>query len=158
MLIGIIISAVAIAIGVVIGLKLRGEQKDLIEKGYIVKRDSKFAERGTEFCARIGTKNKLAEAFAANSFPCEVSGTTSQAQFNGKKYTARLFSTCFDEASGTAVYRFEFTSWKTYKGMYEDSIGMNRLMTLIENIFLNLDPNTAVKNYPLNLKVKHKLF
>ena len=41
---------------------------------------------------------------------------------------------------------------------YVDGEMMNMLMTSVEKIFLNLDPNTGVKTYDLDFKVHHSLF
>ena len=89
--------------------------------------------------------------------PCETKGNTTQATFTGSSYSARLYRVDFDEPSGVAIYRFEFTAWKTNSATYVEAISMNRLMTAVEKAFLALDPNTAVTSYDIDFKTKHSI-
>ena len=125
----------------------------------MIRRDMHFAEKGEEFTARIGTPQDLRTALESRPFPCSVNGSTRSAvTFTGSTFAARLLQTAFDAASGIGVYRFEFTRFKQRNGMYEESNAMNMLMTSVEKAFLQLDPNTGVKPYALDLRTKHTIF
>lgn len=159
MWIGILVAAIAIAIGVVIGVKRGKEIKALQNDGKIIKRNMNYAEKGEEFTSKIGTYNALAQALKQQGIPCEAEGTTStQVLFSGTDYRARLYKVDFDEPSGIGVFRFEFTQWKTGRYTYTNETGMNMLLTSVEKAFLSLDPNTAVSTYALNFKTSHSIF
>ena len=153
----ILIFAIIFAIAIPLGIKQGKATKKLYEEGKIIQRDSRFAEKGEEFTSRIGSMENLKAELQKMVLPCDTKGTTSQATFTGDKFTARLYKVDYDGPSGIAVYRFEFTSWKTHNGMYVESVGMNMLMTAVEKVFLALDPGTAVKLYGLDFKTKHSI-
>ncbi len=159
MWLGIIVVVIAIGIGVLIGSKQAKANKQLINEGKMIQRDYRFAEKGEEFTAKVGTMGDVADKLKNMYLPCPMKGNTStQVNFTGEKFTARLYRVDYDEPSGIAIYRFEFTSWKTYRGRYEQNNAMNILMTSIEKAFLELDPNTAVKSYDIDFKTKHSIF
>lgn len=151
--------AIAIIIGVVIGLKKADKMNTLVKEGKMIKRDIRFAENGEEFTSKIGSYSALAEAIKGFGIPCSADGNTSDSvAFKGATFSARLYKVKFDEPSGIGIFRFEFTSWKTYRGMYENYNEMNMLMTTVEKAFLSLDPNTAVKEYKIDFNTKHSIF
>ncbi len=159
MWIGILAACIAVAIGVIIGVKRGKEIKALQEEGKIIKRDMNYAEKGQEFTAKIGTFSALAQALKQQGIPCTAEGATSvQVLFSGTDFRARLYKTDFDEPSGIGVFRFEFTQWKMQRYTYANETGMNMLLTAVEKAFLSLDPNTGVATYPLNYKTKHSIF
>ncbi|MBQ1553786.1 MAG: hypothetical protein IIZ66_09575 [Clostridia bacterium] len=156
-LIFIIILAIILAIAVPLGIKQGKENKKLFEEGKIIQRPLHFAEKGEEFVSRIGTTDNLKAELEKMVLPCETKGNTTQATFTGSSYSARLYRVDFDEPSGVAIYRFEFTAWKTNSATYVEAISMNRLMTAVEKAFLALDPNTAVTSYDIDFKTKHSI-
>ena len=159
MAVTILIIAAAVGIGIFFGARQAKQTKALLADGKMIRRDMHFAEKGEEFTARIGTPQDLRTALESRPFPCSVNGSTRSAvTFTGSTFAARLLQTAFDAASGIGVYRFEFTRFKQRNGMYEESNAMNLLMTSVEKAFLQLDPNTGVKPYALDLRTKHTIF
>lgn len=159
MAITILIIAAALGLGIFLGVRQANQTKALLADGKMIRRDMHFAEKGEEFTARIGTPKDLRAALESKPFPCSVDGNTHSAvTFTGSTFAARLLQTAFDAASGIGVYRFEFTRFKQRNGMYEESNAMNMLMTSVEKAFLQLDPNTGVKPYALDLRTRHTIF
>ena len=70
--------------------------------------------------------------------------------FTNSDWTAQLYRLSGDESQVT--YRFEFTKWRD---ALSNASLMNMLMTAIEKLFLELDPNTQVRTVPLDVKTKH---
>ena len=56
------------------------------------------------------------------------------------------------------VWYFHFTNWKTYRGMVQEHIPMNILITAIEKMFLSIDPGAQVQNIPIKVKTNPQLF
>ena len=159
MWLGLLIAAIAIGIGVAIGVSQAKKKQQLVNEGKMIKRQYRYAEQGEEFTAKIGTYKALADKISHMYSPCKIDGNTStQVNFTGSTYAARLYKVKFDAPSGIGVFRFEFTRWKTYRGMYENDNSMNVLMTSVEKCFLELDPNTGVTMYPLDFTTKHNIF
>ena len=158
MWLAVLVILIAIGIGAYFGVKQGKVNKQLYEEGKIISRPGRFAEKGEEFTSKIGTMQALSDALKSMYLPCKMEGNTGEVRFTAEKYTAHLVRDKFDEPSGIAVYRFEFTSWKTHNGMYEQGIAMNALMTSVEKAFLSLDPNTGVKTYEIDFKTKHNIF
>ena len=156
---GILIAVITVGIGVAIGLKEANKKKQLISEGKMIMRDYRYAEKGEEFTSRIGSYKALADKISQMYSPCKIEGNTStQVNFTGSTYAARLYKVRYDEPSGIGIFRFEFTHWKTYRGMYENDNAMNVLMTSVEKCFLELDPDTGVTSYDLDFKTKHNVF
>ena len=155
MWLGLLLSAAAIAIGVLIGMKKVKATKKLLNEGKIIKRDYHFAEKGEEFTAHIGSLAALGETLNQMPVPCKMQGNTAQVNFTGTTYAARLYKVDFNSELGMATYRFEFTAWKTYRGMYEQNDEMNMVLTAVEKAFLSLDAQTTVGTYDINFKTKH---
>ena len=159
MWLGILIAAIAIGIGVALGMKQAKQNKQLISEGKMIRRDLRFAEKGEEFTSRVGSYKALADKISSMYSPCKIEGNAStQVLFTGSTYAARLYKVKFDEPSGIGIFRFEFTHWKSSGGVYENVNAMNVLMTSVEKCFLELDPNTGVSFYDLDFKTKHKVF
>lgn len=156
---GILIAALAVGIGLAIGLKQANQKKQLISEGKMIRRDYRYAEKGEEFTSRVGSYQALADKISQMYSPCKIEGNTStQVVFTGSTYAARLYKVKFDAPSGIGIFRFEFTHWKSSGGVYENDSAMNVLMTSVEKCFLALDPNTGVTFYDLDFKTKHKVF
>ena len=146
------------AIAIPIGISRGKATKQLFDEGKIIDRGLKFAEKGEEFTSKIGSMQALHDAMDKLELPCEMEGNTAKLVFKGNTYSAVLYRVAFDEPSGIAIYRFEFTSMQIRDVKYTEDVLMNYLMTAIEKMFLGLDPNTGVKSYELDLKTKHSLF
>ncbi|MBR6407442.1 MAG: hypothetical protein IKS19_02450 [Clostridia bacterium] len=159
MWIAILIAAAAIGIGIAVGVSQAKKNNQLISEGKMIKRTYRYAEKGEEFTSKIGSFKALADTIATMPMPCKAEGNTStQVIFTAKTFAARLYKVQFDQPSGIGVFRFEFTRWKEYRGMYEEANAMNVLLTSVEKAFLQLDPNTGVKNYDIDFKTKHSVF
>lgn len=159
MWIAIIIIVAAFAIALPIAISRGKKVKAMLDQGQIIKRSSRYAEKGEEFTSKIGTFVALKKELLKMQRPCNMSGNTGTVvNFTASSYEARLYKVDFDEASGIGIYRFEFTKWRTGRYGYEEDTSMNMLMTSVEKAFLNLDPNTGVKFYDLDFKTKHRLF
>lgn len=138
------------------------KHKKLVGEGQIVSRNTDFAEYVYEFTSKIGSVRTLTEAI--NSLDYNMIGADMEGdiykqrfQFGNSKFKATLICTDFDEPSGIAIYRFQFTHFTTNGSIPTDSLSMNKLLTQIEKVFLSLDPNTGVKHYKADLKSKHSI-
>ena len=158
MWVAVLIVVVVFAIAIPLGISEGKNNKRLLDEGKIMRRGSKWPEKGEEFTSRIGSMQALHDALDAMNNPCPMEGNTSKLIFKGPSYSAVLYRVAFDEPSGIAIYRFEFTSMKINGVRYENDIEMNYLLTAIEKVFLGLDPNTGVKTYELDLKTRHSIF
>lgn len=158
MWLGILLSVLAIGIGLAIGIPRGKKIKQLREDGRIVVRNYRYAEKGEEFTSRIGSFAALKDALVKADIPCNMDGNLrSQVIFQSSSFAARLYSVAFDEPSGIGIFRFEFTHWRTGRYGYEEDTSMNMLMTSIEKVFLSLDPNTGVKSYSIDFKTRHSI-
>ena len=62
------------------------------------------------------------------------------------------------EENGEYKYEFSFLKWKTRNGAVQCFVQMNVLMTVVEKVFLALDPDTEAQIEPREIKTKTKLF
>ena len=154
-----ILAVAAAVFGIVFYFSYK-EHKKLVAAGEILSRATNFMEKGEEFTLSLPDSASVTEGI--RNLPYEkmsvsVKGNSKDQffRFQGTKWTAMLRRQ--SEESGISVYRFEFTGWKTSRGMAEDSLNMNRLQTAIEKMFLRLDPETTVREFPLELKTRHSL-
>lgn len=153
LLIGVAILVGAFAYGL-------SKHKKLVDEGQIISRNTDFAEYVYEFTSKIGSIRPLTEAINSldyNKIGADMEGDIykQRYQFGNSKFKAVLVCTAFDEPSGIAVYRFQFTQFRTNGSIPTDSLSMNKLLTQIEKVFLSLDPNTGVKTYQADLNSKH---
>ena len=158
MFITILISVGAIGLGVAIGLKKAKKEKELYNKGIIMRRDINYAEKGEEFTSKVGDLQRVKESLSSLNAGCEFKGSVQEVVFKGKPFAATLSLVSFDEATGTAVYRFNFTHFRESGYSYENGTGMNMLLTAVEKMFLSLDPDTSVKTFDVGFKKKRSVF
>ena len=154
----IIIAIVIIGGGIYLGVK---RNQKLLSEGKIITRKSDFMESAEEFTLTAVTPEKVTEAVKALDYKDLGAGMQGSSQqqafkFNGYSWNAQLFLVSGDE--NQAVYRFEFTNWKTHNGSVQNVVGMNKMITAVEKLFLALDPNTQVRTIPLEVKTKHNFF
>lgn len=150
-----------IVIVAIYGVKVSRKAKELREDGKIIAREYHFADKGEEFTSKIGSFENLANELKQMQVPCAVNGSAStEVIFSTNQFSARLYKVDFDEPSGIAIYRFQFSHWKEVGDFssYEDPLGMNQVMTAVEKAFLNLDPNTGVKEYKNEVETKRTIF
>jgi hypothetical protein len=156
----LILIATAVIFGILgyIGSKYRGK---LMDEGKIIRRSSDFVEKAEEFTLLKADPEQVTEAIRTldySDMSARMKGNIRQQvfQFAGSTWEAQLCK--IGETESQVVYRFEFTSWKTYRGAPQGFLNMNKLTTSVEKMFLRLDPNTQVKEIPLELKTRHSLF
>ena len=153
----IVLSVLILLIAVFAGLTMGKKQKKIVGEGHVVKRQYGNPEVGEEFTSRIGSFMNLKERLQRMSLQCAMEGTVKKLVFRGATYSARLYCCAYDNTTGVAIYRFEFTSFKVYRNMYQENDSMNILMAAVQSVFFGLDPNTSVKTYKLNLKTKRSI-
>lgn len=62
------------------------------------------------------------------------------------------------EIDGEHKYNFSILNWKMRNGAVQGFLEMNVLMTVVEKVFLALDPDTEAQIEPRQIKTKTKLF
>ncbi|MBO4848618.1 MAG: hypothetical protein J5586_05650 [Clostridia bacterium] len=153
----LIIASVGV-LGAMFYFGIRNRNK-LIDEGKIILRKSDFmrsAEIFTLSAPDPAAVTAAVKAFDYNDMRAGMKGSTEKQQyvFTGNGWGAQLFRQSEGEK---AVYRFEFTNWKSSDGIAQDDTNMNKLMTAVEKMFLSFDPETQVTTVPLELKTKHHL-
>lgn len=141
-----LISAAILAGAFAYGLS---KHRKLVSEGQIISRNTDFAEYVYEFTSKIGSVRALSEAINSldyNKIGADMEGDIirQRYQFSNSKFKAVLILTAYDEPSGIAVYRFQFTQFRMSGSIPSDSLSMNKLLTQIEKVFLSLDPNTGI--------------
>lgn len=140
--------------------KRKNEQ--LLSEGKIVEREKDFMEKAEEFSLTVKEPSQVAEGVRKISYS-EMS-VTMKADSEGQSFhfsntwgwNARLYYKGKDGEK--SVYCFEFLNWKTKDYMIQGGLYMSMLLTAIEKMFLDIDPNTQVTTRHLNTKTKHSFF
>lgn len=158
----LIILVVFVVFCVIAGIVIYKKQQKLLSEGKIVKRAGGFYGMAEEFTLRHVAPEEVrqgVEAFSLSSMGVKAAYSQNPLDISfAASWTARLKETSSEEES--SVYTFEFTSWscsgKTSipKGVTD----MNQLLTAVEKLFLQLDPETKVRTYPIKTKTKHSFF
>ena len=137
-------------------LSLRGESK-LESQGKIVRREKGFNENAEIFTMGPIDQNKVTEGLKeiGNSMRISINGNTNTQSFSitggsWSQWSARLKLIEADETK--TVYRFLFNHWKSnaHSTTPEDPTSMNLVLTAVEKMFLNIDPNTKVHTEPVS--------
>lgn len=137
-------------------LSLRGESK-LESQGKIVRREKGFNENAEIFTMGPIDQNKVTEGLKeiGNSMRISINGNTNTQSFSitggsWSQWSARLKLIEADETK--TVYRFLFNHWKSnaHSTTPEDPTSMNIMLTAVEKMFLNIDPNTKVHTEPVS--------
>ena len=125
---------------------LNSNVKSMLESGEIINREGGFYEKAYIFTLRPLTSAEINNEFKETHFTVSVSGKTNDIRFSGSDFKARLWVT--DQSEDHCIYRFEVTSWNNTNGIpkSETVILINQLLTSVEKILLNLDPNTQVRS------------
>ncbi|MBQ6535794.1 MAG: hypothetical protein IJI40_03335, partial [Firmicutes bacterium] len=63
-----------------------------------------------------------------------------------------------DEQDGKNDFDFHFTSWKTENGRPKNDISMNMLLTSIEKMFYELDPQATMEMHKMQFSTKTSFF
>ena len=115
----------------------------LIGQGKIIQRASDFVES------------------ALKALDLKKTGTSLEGNTKAVKFTGAYFSAsirCVEQTDTNSVYRFEFDSWKTKYGRPSFENEMNMLLTTVEKMFVQLDPNTQVSTVKNEITTKRSIF
>ena len=139
---GIIAAVVLIVVAIGFSAWWKGR---LIGQGKIIQRASDFVE--------------YAEALKA--LDLKKTGTSLEGNTKAVKFTGAYFSAsirCVEQTETNSVYRFEFDSWKTKYGRPSFENEMNMLLTMVEKMFVQLDPNAQVSTVKNEITTKRSIF
>ena len=156
----VVVTLVAVLIFVVAYFSVKAH-KQLLAEGKIISRSPDFMESAEEFILSQIEPAQITEAVRALDYSdlgvgMRGSGAQQVFQFTGQTWGAQLRRLADED--GRAVYRFQFTNWKTHNGMAQDALRMNKLATALEKLFLGLDPKAQVRTVPLEYHTKHSFF
>lgn len=139
------------------------KNKQLQSEGKIIERSADFMEKAEYFTLSLKDPEQVTEGVRKISYSemaVSMKGDSEKQSFhfsNTWGWNARLYYT--GEEDGKAVYCFKFLNWKKKDGfMIEGGIYMNMLVTAIEKMFLDIDPDTQVTDKRLDIKTKHSFF
>ena len=131
-------------------------------KGNIIDRAKDFAEYAEIFTLKPITDEEFMAAIKKANFPAVNNTKVSRAESGaiylevGSYFKSKI--TPKEKTEDKSVYRYEFISWSSKHGKPEHDIEMNRQMTSVEKMFLDLDPNTQVATVKNEIKTKRDLF
>ena len=153
----VVVGVVAVVMGIIIYFSMQTHKK-LVSEGKIISRRTDFMENAEEFTLTAVDPARVTEAVKNMDYAAMRTGMKGSSEhqpfdFTGNGWSAQLRRLSSDGAQ--TVYRFSFTSWKTRNGLAQDALHMNELMTAVEKLFVTLDPNTTVREVPLELHTKH---
>ena len=127
----------------------------LRSSGKIMKRKIKFVEESEEFTLSLNNPSIVAEKIQNLPYrEMKVSvNTTGNQKFrfsSGYGWDAGLF---LEERNGDkSIYCFGFLNWRTKNNIPIDNLHMNMLLTAIEKMFLDIDPQTKVQTKKVKAK------
>lgn len=131
----------------------------LIGQGKIIRRANDFVEYAEIFTVRPISDEEYAAALKALDLKktcTSLEGNTKAVKFTGTYFSASI--RCVKQTETSSVYRFEFDSWKTKYGRPSLENEMNMLLTMVEKMFVQLDPNTQVSTVKNEIKTKRSIF
>ena len=137
-------------------LQLKGESK-MEKQGKLVRREKGFNENAEIFTMGPIDQNKVTEGLKeiGNSMRISINGNTNTQSFSitggsWSQWSARL--KLLEATEEKTVYRFLFSNWKSgaHSTAPEDPTSMNLVLTAVEKMFLNIDPNTKVHTEPVS--------
>lgn len=150
---------------VIIGISWYFRQKkdeQLRSEGKIIKRGLGFMEKAEVFLLDLDNPDQVTkglQGFPYSEMEVSIKSDAAKQYFqfsNPYGWNARLY--CVENRNSRATYRFEYLDWKENKGMVQGGLYMNMLQTAVEKMFLNIDPNTRIREELLNTTTKHKFF
>ena len=156
-LIVILICAVLFLLAVFIQAKSTSK---LVERGLIINREKDFMEKAEIFTLKpVSTDQVVAGLKDVNAkTKVGINGTMERGYlFDGGSYSRWKASLrCMEKNESQSVFRFVFTEWETQNDRPKDDISMNILLTALEKMFLQLDPQTQVKSESVEIHTKRK--
>ena len=135
------------------------EKERLIGQGKIIQRAKDFVEYAEIFTTRPIANEEYVAALKA--LDLKKTGTSLEGNTKAVKFTGIYFSAsirCVEQTDTNSVYRFEFDSWKTKYGRPSFENEMNMLLTTVEKMFVQLDPNTQVSTVKNEITTKRSIF
>ena len=130
-------------------------------KGNIIDRAKDFAEYAEIFTLRPITDEEFMEAIRKANFRATNNTKVSRGESGavylevGSYFKSKI--TPKETTEDKSVYRYEFISWSSKHGKPEHDIEMNKQMTMVEKMFLDLDPGTQVASVKNEIKTKRSL-
>lgn len=149
---GIIAAVVLIVVAIGFSAWWKGR---LIGQGKIIQRAKDFVEYAAIFTTRpIANEEYVAALKALDLKKTGVSleGNTKAVKFSGIYFSASIH--CVEQTEANSVHRFEFDSWKVKYGSPSFENEMNMLLTMVEKMFVQLDPNAQVSTVKNEIKTK----
>jgi len=161
MWVAVVVIILAVGIGLAVGLKQRSAGNQFMEAGRMIKRDISFVETAEVFTlSETDFKNIVDMIKKADLSDTGVSAESNSEKqivlFKAKGWAAQLHRLV--EEREKCAYCFTFTAWQTYRGMPQNHVQMNLLLTAIEKVFLSIDPNTQVQASRTKTKSKSSFF
>ena len=132
------------------------KKKDMISKGRYIERDKWFIKQRHFFFTVVSDFTAIAKAIDQNALreekiSFEPALANGQIVFHNKisfgTFGARLKVLGQREQDSLYAYQFQVEAWRENKNgiTRQDLFGANALLTLIEQAFLRLDPNTQTQ-------------
>lgn len=137
----------------IIQLVTAAREKKLIKNGEISKREKRFWKK-EEVISTLVSPEVVKDSFdQLDTSPVGVSKYIDKDEMCGYIFQSNDIRNGLFEARMKSkgeegikyVYGIRFTSWRTKSFVVQGQIRMNRLLTLIENTFCELDPETVIE-------------
>lgn len=119
-------------------------QSSQIASGKLRRRPPDFTHYTSFFTLKNIPDEELVKAIKNLDTKVKIKGNVEEVLFEcGSYFKAAL--TRLERDADKMVYSFAFTSWEEYaNGRSDFDMEMNRLLTTIEKLFLELDPETRI--------------
>ena len=156
-----IFGGLMLAVSVALGVFLRVTRvKKLTAEGKIIKRKYNFYKNKQIFKSFISDEQGFYQALT-NSVQrtgvCSFSGNYDiTVTYRGRSWTARLDRLQSDD--GSLMFAYALVQFDEYRGTPKNAMDFNIILTAIEKVFLQYDPNTKITEQAINFKTKHSLF
>ena len=139
----------------------RKGQQPALDEGRIVKRKYVITEQAEEFTLRGADFARVLQGIQdadlrGSGVSVQRNDTNQAFFFTGSNWKAEMYRK--NDVGDQNVWYFHFTNWKTYRGMVQEHIPMNILITAIEKMFLSIDPGAQVQNIPIKVKTNPSFF
>lgn len=140
-----------IVIAAAVGTKKRNQ---LMAEGKIIKRNANFYKNKQLFKSFINDQqaffNALTTAVRGTGI-CSVSGDYgSTVVYNGKTWTAHLER--LQSNDGSLMFSYMLIKYEEYRGIPKNMADFNIMLTAIEKVFLQFDPDTQITEQVIAFK------
>lgn len=145
--VAIVIIVVAVVAGIVVLIIRQMRFRRMKEEGKVVKRSYAYEREAEIFTLSNADFGKVVEALqqtdlSKSHISWGSSGESQTISFQTYCWKAELFR--LENEGELFRYQFQFTHWETHNGGIKNYTNMNVLLTAVEKLFLQLDPNTKV--------------